>query len=172
MTDPHKAPLCYLATVYSKHAGGIDAAFAEAARLAARLMLSGVKIYSPIAHGHPLAVHGNLDPLDHALWLPFDEAMLDACGVLIVANMDGWQDSKGIAHEIMFFARRNKPIFDLDVATMTMTRRKSVLERHRYDGASPDDLESDRRGFLQNNPPARPKPLQRGEGPPAERGEP
>lgn len=120
--------LCYLATPYSKYKGGdIVTAFQHAAALAAKLLRSGVKVYSPIAHTHPLAIFGNLDPLDHSIWLPFDEAMMEACGVLLVAHMDGWEESKGIAHEIEFFASRGKPIFDLNPETMTMAKRPHAL---------------------------------------------
>lgn len=115
--------LYYLATPYSKYAGGIDKAFEDAAALAAGLMASGLKVYSPIAHTHPLAIHGQLDPLDHSIWLPFDEVMMQRCDCLLVAHMDGWQDSFGIAHEIDWFAKANKPVFDLDPVTMQIVER-------------------------------------------------
>lgn len=120
---PTNAPLVYLATPYTKYKHGIDQAFVDASILAAKLLVAGVKVYSPIAHTHPLAMHGKLDPLDLTIWLPFDEAMMHAASVLVVAHMEGWKESDGIAHEIAFFARRSKPIFDLDPATLTMTRR-------------------------------------------------
>lgn len=126
----NKGTLAYLATVYSKHEGGIEVAFREAATLAARLMLTGINVYSPIAHTHPLAIYGKLNPLDHSIWLPFDEAIMSRCDVLIVAHMDGWQESKGIAHEILFFERMRKPIFDLpDLTTLGMIRRKGAFAR-------------------------------------------
>jgi nucleoside 2-deoxyribosyltransferase len=116
--------LCYLATPYSKYLGGhLERAFVDASKIAAQLLRAGIKVYSPIAHTHPLAVYGNIDPLDHSIWLPFDEAMMEAANILIVAHMDGWQDSKGIAHEIAFFEQRGKPIYDLNPETMTMAKR-------------------------------------------------
>lgn len=124
-------PLYYLATPYTKYKGGdIEAAFTEAAALAARLLKAGHKVYSPIAHTHPLAMHGKLDALDHSIWLPFDEAMMRACDALLVAHMDGWKESKGVLHEIQFFAKANKPIFDLNIDTLAMTtfRRFGVYE--------------------------------------------
>lgn len=153
MSELQSAPLCYLATPYSKYKGGdIVAAFEDAARIAAKLMTSGIKVYSPIAHTHPLAIYGNIDPLDHAIWMPFDEAMMDAAAVLIVAHMDGWEKSFGVTHEIEFFEKRGKPIYDLNPDTMTMTRRLRKLARDRFDGVGDNDLESDRRTFLENNP--------------------
>lgn len=114
-------PLYYLATPYTKYAKGIEAAFTEAAELASRLLVAGHKVYSPIAHTHPLAIHGKLDPLDHNIWLPFDGAMMRACDALLVAHMDGWQQSKGVLHEIQIFAEAKKPIFHLDIDTLAMT---------------------------------------------------
>ncbi|WP_291854826.1 DUF1937 family protein [Bradyrhizobium sp.] len=163
MSDLQRAPLCYLATPYSRYPGGIERAFADAARLAAKMILAGVKVYSPIAHTHPLAVHGGLDPLDHALWLPFDEAMMNAARVLIVAHMEGWQESAGIAYEVAYFERHNKPIFDLNIATMVMAKRARPSLRDHSDGTTAADLEADRREFLQNTPLAHGKtPSQQG----------
>lgn len=115
--------LAYLATPYSKFPGGTKRAFVEAAKLAARLMLAGIKVYSPITHTHPLAVYGGIDPLDHSIWLPFDEVMMNLCGTLIVAHMETWQSSRGIAHEVEFFEMAGKPIFDLNIETLAMAKR-------------------------------------------------
>lgn len=127
MSDQINGALAYLATPYSKYEPGIEQAFIDAAKLAALLLRAGMKVYSPIAHTHPLAVHGNIDPLDHAIWMPFDEAMMTAADVLLVAHMQGWQESFGIAHEIKFFEDAGKPIFDLDPKTLVMTKRKRLV---------------------------------------------
>lgn len=122
--DLKQFSLCYLATPYSKYPAGIVRAFEDAAVLAAQLLKQGVKVYSPIAHTHPLAVYSGLDPLDHSIWLPFDEAMMEAADALVVAHMDGWSSSFGIAHEIKVFLAAEKPIFDLDPFTLEITRRE------------------------------------------------
>jgi hypothetical protein len=113
-------PLVYLATPYSKYRDGIDCAFRDAAALAARLLKLGVKVYSPIAHTHPIAIYGQLDPLDHAIWMPFDEAMMTASAALLVAQMQGWRESYGINHEIEFFKAGGKPVFYLETMMMTV----------------------------------------------------
>lgn len=118
-------PLSYLATPYSRYPSGITAAFEDASRLAARLLAAGVNCYSPIAHAHPLAIYGNLDPLDLKMWLGFDEAMMSRCDVLIVAHMDGWASSSGITHEVDFFDKVGKPVFDLEPNSLKMVRRRS-----------------------------------------------
>lgn len=118
--------LVYLATPYSKYKPGIELAFQHASALAAALLKLGVKVYSPIAHTHPLAIYGNIDPLDHSIWIPFDEAMMKACGALVVARMEGWQESRGIAHEIKFFKKRGKPVFYMDPTSLALISEKAA----------------------------------------------
>lgn len=126
-TPMPEAALAYLATPYSKYEGGIELAFRDAARLAAQLMLAGVRVYSPIAHTHPLAIYGDVDPHDHDIWLPFDETMMQRCEVLIVAQMKGWKESKVVQHEIQYFLQRKRPIFYLDPVSMSMRNMVTTL---------------------------------------------
>lgn len=116
-------PLAYLATPYTRYPAGPYAAFVHACELAARLIRAGVHVYSPIAHSHPIALHGAIDPLDQAFWNDVDAVMLDKCDTLLVAHMDGWEQSSGIRHEVETFERHRKPIFDLDPQTLAMVRR-------------------------------------------------
>lgn len=115
--DVAKLGLVYLATPYSKWENGLEDAFIEAAKLTGRLLRCGVRAYSPIAHTHPIAVYGKLDALDHSIWLPFDEAIMERANVLLVAKMKGWDESRGIKHEIEFFEAAGKPVYYLDVET-------------------------------------------------------
>lgn len=154
MSELQRAPLCYLASPYSKYPSGHVQAFIDVSRIAAKLMVAGIKCYSPIAHSHPIATFGNIDPFDHKIWLPFEERMMDLASVLIVARLEGWEKSFGVAHEIEFFERRGRPIHDLNPETMTMTRRLRKLARDRFEDKTTAYLEPDRRAFLQNNPPA------------------
>lgn len=108
-----KHKLCYLATPYSRFKGGISLAHVEACKFAAGLIQQGVRVYSPIAHTHSIAMYGNIDPLDRAMWLNLDEAMMEACDALIVAELPGWIDSEGIAYEIAFFIAKDKPVYYL-----------------------------------------------------------
>lgn len=121
--------LAYLATPYSKYPTGLHHAFIEASRIAGKLLIAGVNVYSPIAHCHPLALHAGLDPLDYKIWMPFNDVMMAAARVLIVAHMDGWQESYGVGIEIDRFIGAGKPIFDLDPRTLVMTRRQLVLSQ-------------------------------------------
>lgn len=152
MSDPTSPDtLCYLATPYTKVLEGIDFAFRAAARLTGLLLRARVKCYSPIVHGHAIAMHAMIDPLDHSIWLPFDETMMRRCDVLLIAHMPGWEESKGIAHEIEFFTKARKPIWDVDPATLTMTRRKSVIVRERYEGLDPDEMRRIANSYLHSD---------------------
>jgi hypothetical protein len=110
-------PLCYVATPYSKFPGGVEVAYQAACELCARLLLAGVNVFSPIAHSHGIAVHGKLDPLDHKIWLPFDEAVMQASNALLVAKMKTWEVSYGIDKEIEWFTAKGKPVHYLDPVT-------------------------------------------------------
>ena len=103
-------PYWYIATPYSKYPDGLEAAFQEAAKVAAFFVLQGIPIYSPIAHTHPVALYGEIDPLAHAILLPADYPMMKAAGGLIVAQMDSWEISYGIAQEIKTFKQLDRPI--------------------------------------------------------------
>ena len=104
----------YLATVYSQHPQGIHVAFEDAARAAAWFVGMGVTVFCPIAHTHPIAIHGDLDPRDHAIWIPLDKPFMRSAQGLIVVKMPGWEKSKGIKIEIEEFEKAKKPIFYFD----------------------------------------------------------
>ena len=122
--------LCYLATPYSKWPQGIEAAFVAASVVAARLLERGVSVYSPIAHTHPIAIHGGLDPFDHTIWLPFDAALMNAADALIVAGMLGWSESKGVAHEIDVFASAGKSMFYLNPESLLVNEMQRESGGH------------------------------------------
>lgn len=116
--------LCYLATPYTKW-DDLDAAANEAARINASLVQDGIRAFSPIVLGHQLAVIGGLPPREANLWIEFCAPYVDACDALIVAHMRGWDESVGIAAEVRAFAEAGKPIFDLDPATLEITKRRA-----------------------------------------------
>lgn len=113
--------LVYLGTPYSKFPGGIEAGFIAACELTAKLLVAGIKIYSPIAHTHPVAIHGKVDPLDHSIWLPFDRAIMNKSDAMVVAMMPTWYDSYGIAYEVDTFRAADKPVFFLNPETMAVS---------------------------------------------------
>lgn len=113
---PKIDPYWYLASPYSKYPGGTEAAFQEVCKAAAQLIAAGVPVYSPIAHTHPIALHGDMDPLDHEIWLPADMPLMKAAGGLLVLMMDTWQDSYGVSVEIGIFEGAGKPVHYMEWA--------------------------------------------------------
>lgn len=103
----------YLSTPYSKFPRGINAAFEEACRETALLVRHGVPVFSPIAMTHPVALHGDLDPFDHTIWLAADHAFMQAAKGLIVCELEGWEASYGVRVEIDAFRVMGKPIYHM-----------------------------------------------------------
>ena len=103
----------YLASPYSKFPGGIDAAFEEVCREAALLVRAGVPVYSPIAHTHPVAIHGDIDPFDHNIWLEADRTFMEAAKGMILCRMEGWETSYGIGKELEYFQAAGKPVIHM-----------------------------------------------------------
>lgn len=100
----------YLASPYSRFPAGLELAFQEACKATAALIRLGVRVYSPIAHTHPCAILGEIDPYDHKIWLPADEPFMRLASGLIVLKMESWEISYGIAEEIKVFEAAGKPI--------------------------------------------------------------
>jgi hypothetical protein len=100
----------YLATPYTNFAAGRDAAFQMAAFYAGLLLKAGFPAFSPIAHSHPIARAVGIDETDHALWVAADRPFVEAASALIVLTLDGWRESRGVAHEIAAFSAAGKPI--------------------------------------------------------------
>ncbi|HTP77724.1 MAG TPA: DUF1937 family protein [Rhizomicrobium sp.] len=110
--------LFYLASPYSRFPTGIDAAFEEISRIGGELIFRGVRFFCPIAHSHPISKHGGVDPYDHSIWLPAMKPLMDACDVMLIAQMDGWRESYGIGEEIKAFRAMQKPILELCPRTL------------------------------------------------------
>lgn len=111
MTNPKAdSDYWYLASPYSKYPAGIEVAFQDICRIAGRLITLGVRVYSPIAHTHPIATYGDIDPYAHAIWLPADKPFMANAKGLIVAQMEGWDTSYGIGEEVKDFLAAEKPV--------------------------------------------------------------
>lgn len=104
----------YLASPYSKYPDGIHAAFEDICKQAALLIRHNIPVYSPIAHTHPVAIHGGIDPYAHDIWLPADEPLMRMARGLIVCKMATWESSYGIGVEIKQFEADGKPIYYME----------------------------------------------------------
>lgn len=119
----HAGGFLYLGSPYSKYPDGIEAAFRDVSKIAGELMRRGLSIYAPITHSHPIAVHAEIDPLSHDIWLPADRPFMEAAKGLIVAQMATWRESYGLKHEIDFFVGAKKPVYYLNVETFDLSER-------------------------------------------------
>ncbi|MCD6262341.1 MAG: DUF1937 family protein [Deltaproteobacteria bacterium] len=89
--------MIYLASPY---AGEDEEKRFEDAQLACAILLKkGIKVFSPIVYGHPLAVKFGL-PKDCSFWRGFNDFFLLSCEELWVLKLEGWQKSEGVMHEI------------------------------------------------------------------------
>ena len=108
----------YLASPYSKYSAGIFAAYVDICQQTALLVRAGIPVFSPIAHSHGIAEFGDIDPADHAVWLPADAPFMDAAHGIIVCKLPGWDNSRGVQHEIDVFAAAGKPVVYMEPGTV------------------------------------------------------
>lgn len=112
----------YLASPFSKYETGLDAACCDVSTLGGKLIKKGLlSIYSPIAHSFTLAYFGDIDPRNHKLWLEAERPRMEAASCMIIAMMDGWRESFGIAFETNLFRKAGKPIFYIDPETLEIS---------------------------------------------------
>ena len=82
--------------------------FQAACAFAARLLLEGRLVYSPVVHGHPLVQHGL--PVDWSFWERYDRQHLERCDEVIVLKLAGWQESVGVQAELRHASVLEKPV--------------------------------------------------------------
>jgi hypothetical protein len=110
-----KQRLVYIATPYSRYPHGMQQAFENACDAAAALMEQGVAVFCPIAMSHAIETEQvKLKapgwPKDGEFWLNIDKAILKHCTDLFVVQMEGWDNSIGVAEEIAFALAHDIPI--------------------------------------------------------------
>lgn len=118
----------YLATPYSKYAGGLEAANAMASRIAADFIREKFPVFCPIAHSHSISIHGELTAKDHGIWMPLDFAFCEAAFALVVVLEAGWKESYGVQKEIEYFGELGKPIYYYDPAIPVVKDRTLLGE--------------------------------------------
>lgn len=111
----------FISTPYTKYLKGWHGAYIDACKVSARISsFYDIAVFSPIAHCHGLAIHGELPPVDPKFWEDFNRPFIAACGGCIVAKLDGWENSSGIAGEIRDFRAAQKPILYCDPETLEL----------------------------------------------------
>lgn len=100
--------LHYLATPYTAYPYGLENAFLAACRAAACLTDSGVPVYSPVAHWHPISLFMENKPPE--FWIELNRPYMQTALSLIIVQLPGWDRSAGIFHERTLFEQMNKPV--------------------------------------------------------------
>lgn len=102
--------ISYLASPYSHRSPAIRRMRYLAALTATKeLMLAGKIVYSPIVHWHMQVVLYDM-PYDHLTWKKQNDAMMNVCSELLLLQIDGWKESRGVRDEVDSFTNNNKPI--------------------------------------------------------------
>lgn len=105
----------YLASPYSAPtAEQREDRFIHVCKKAAELMEYGHQVFCPIAHSHPIEVHGMEEIHDGAFWLKQDFAILKHVDAMYVYCMEGWEKSKGIAQEMEFAHAHGIPVMFME----------------------------------------------------------
>lgn len=94
--------VAYLASPYSHPDADVrHQRFVAACETAARMMAQErIAVFSPVAHGHPIADHGRLPAMDHVFWMEQCLPFIGMADELVVLKLDGWDESAGVRSEI------------------------------------------------------------------------
>lgn len=106
--------MIYLASPYSHPDAAVrQKRFEAACRAAATLLRAGLPVFSPVAHSHPIAMHGV--PTTWDFWKQIDREYLRRCSSVFVLLMPGWETSVGVKAEMEFALKAGIPVFGVMV---------------------------------------------------------
>lgn len=98
--DEPQTPLIYLACPYWHVDPAVrQSRFDRVTVVAAKLMVGGTVVFSPITHGHPMHLAHDM-PGDWPFWRRVDRTFLQRSSELFVLMLDGWRQSVGVTAEI------------------------------------------------------------------------
>jgi hypothetical protein len=98
----------YLASPYSHPSADVRESRWRAARQTTIYYLRrGQPIFSPIVYGRDMEAHLGTD---FKSWQPLNDAMVRVCWEVRVLCLPGWENSKGVAHEIRLANSLRKPV--------------------------------------------------------------
>lgn len=102
--------IVYLAGPYSScHIHIRQRRYDKLSWVAAQLIRRGEIVYSPVTSCHHIANDYDL-PMDADYWLRHDLEFLRRCGKMYVLQLEGWEQSIGVAREIEFANEHEIPI--------------------------------------------------------------
>lgn len=121
MIERARGGFYYLASPYTHPNSKICAMrVEEALAIYARLVNFGVIVYHATHSTHHAALMYNL-PTDYMSWSALNSSFIRASAGIIVAGIEGWQDSEGVAYEIAEARSLGKPVFLVNKRTFRIT---------------------------------------------------
>jgi len=110
LSDIRVKPLIYLASSYSHRDPAVmQDRYEQVCQAAADMVAEGQMAISPIAYGHTLLGYREM-PGDWTFWESFCISLLAKCDRIVVLQMDGWQESRGVQAEIRYAEANGIPI--------------------------------------------------------------
>jgi hypothetical protein len=100
--------------------------YAQAGYYLVRLLRDRRWAYSPIVHCHEIARSHKL-PTDAAFWAEYNFQMLEAAAELHVLQLEGWDRSIGVSHEMAFCRTRSKKITLIGWGTRDDSKKSKSL---------------------------------------------
>ena len=105
----------YLAGAYSHPDPEIrHQRFDRANRMAAHLMDSGLCVYSPVSHSHPISFYTEHHANEGDFWLKQCTQMIDWADKMYIINSPDNRESVGVQMEIDMFREQKKPIYSIN----------------------------------------------------------
>lgn len=87
----------------------------DAAKLVVKLMKAGYMVFQPSPYALAIIqASGEELPDTQEFWEAYCNAAVTSCFCLLVANVEGWETSKGIAAEIAEAHKQRKQVFLID----------------------------------------------------------
>jgi len=110
LSDIRVKPLIYLASPYGHRDPAVmQDRYEQVCQAAADMVAEGQMAISPIAYGHTLLGYREM-PGDWTFWESFCISLLAKCDRMIVLQMDGWQESRGVQAEIRYAEANGIPV--------------------------------------------------------------
>lgn len=102
--------MIYIASPYTHTSPRIMASRHKAVlAYAGNLKRQGILCFSPIVYGHQFYLHGYAPP-EFTYWKEMNDRFLLACSSVSVLRLEGFELSKGIAHEVSFAKKHLIPV--------------------------------------------------------------
>jgi len=128
-----KDELYYLASPYSHKEEGIQEYRYQKTLMACDIISQryNIAIISPIVYGHQFAKFLNY-PTDAESWKVFNTVLMKRSDYLIVLQLEGWEHSEGIVHEIDYFKEAGKKIGYINEKELIKIQRDKTYKLYTY----------------------------------------